>query len=51
MARSGVSRVSRAFGGEYGVIDLIAPGVHGTDDEPVHVPQVLGHGLQRGHTR
>ena len=39
-----------AFGGEYGVIDLTAPGVHGTDDEPVHVPQVLGHGLQRGHT-
>ena len=37
------------MGQEQGVIHLIAPGVHGADDEALHVGQVPGHGGQGGH--
>ena len=37
------------MGQEQGVIYLIAPGVHGADDEPLHVSKIPGHGGQCGH--
>ena len=39
------------FGGEEGVVDLAAPGVHGADHQGVHVGHVPGHGLQGGDGR
>ena len=38
-----------ALTAEQGVINLAAPGVHGTDDGTLKQPPVLGHGLQGGH--
>ena len=37
------------MGQEQGVVHLIAPGVHGADDEALHMGQVPGHGGQGGH--